>query len=187
MEQLAAFIRSKTTIADTDLEKIIACFKERRIKKDRFLLKQGQVAGEYIFVQSGGLRIFFEQEQKTITAWLALENTFFAELAGIRTQQPSRFNIQAIEDSVLLTISKADMNMLYDIFPKWQEFGRQIWETAFLQVIDGFIAFQTMSAEERYRMAMQQGDWLQRLPLKDISSFLGITPNSLSRIRKKIK
>lgn len=84
-------------------------------------------------------------------------------------------------------IDKNDMDDLYKRCPPWQAFGRKIWEDAFLQVVNAILAFQTMTAEERYTLVMQQSDLLRRLPLKDLSSYLGVTPNSLSRIRKNLK
>ena len=99
---------------------------------------------------------------------------------------PSRFYIQALEDTVLLTIKSDKMTQLYKEFPAWQQFGRQIWETNFLNLVEGVMGFQTLTAEERYLTAMEASDLLQRVPLKHLASFLGITPTSLSRLRKTI-
>jgi CRP-like cAMP-binding protein len=187
MEQLTDFIRSQINIDDKVLEHILSNFKERVIAKDKFALKKGQIATEYFFIQSGGLRIYLDDQDRQVTAWIALENNFFTELSSLNHQTPTRFNIQAIEDTVLLTINKDKMEGLYQQFPEWQQFGRQIWETAFLKIIDGIIAFQTMTAEERYLMTMQGSELLNRIPLKDLASFLGITPTSLSRLRKTIR
>jgi hypothetical protein len=79
------------------------------------------------------------------------------------------------------------MEQLYGQFPQWQQLGRQVWETAFLKVIDGIINFQTLTAEERYLRTLQQVGLRQRISLKDLSSYLGITSTSLSRLRKYIK
>ncbi len=187
MQLLKDYIQSQINIDEHDLETIVSCFKVRAVAKNKFVLKQGQIATDYFFVQSGSLRIYFNHGDKLITGWVALENDFFTELESMRNQTPSRFNIQAMEDTILLTIKHQVMEQLYSQFPKWQQFGRQLWEKAFLKVTEGYINFQTMTAEERYLTTMQQSDLLQRVPLKDLSSFLGITPNSLSRIRKNIK
>ena len=79
------------------------------------------------------------------------------------------------------------MELLYKQFPAWQQFGRQIWENAFLKVINGILSYQTMTAEERYLHMMKQSALLQRVPLKQLASYLGITQTSLSRLRKNIK
>jgi CRP-like cAMP-binding protein len=187
MEQLKDFIKSKIIIDDTALDQIILHFRELTVKKDKLILRQGQIVSEYYFVKSGGLRIYFENKDKNITGWVAVENDFFTDLSSLKSQSPCRFNIQAIEETVLLAIPVHKMNKLYKQFPIWQEFGRKIWEDAFIKVIDGILAYQTLTAEERYLATMQTSGLLHRLSLKDLSSYLGITPNSLSRIRKNIK
>jgi hypothetical protein len=79
------------------------------------------------------------------------------------------------------------MEQLYKQFPSWQEFGRKIWENNFLKLVEGVIGFQSFTAEERYLSTMQESEFLQRVPLKHLASFLGVTPSSLSRLRKSIK
>ena len=187
MIALSNFIKSQINISDEDLQTILSNFQQRTIDKDKFLIKTGQIATSYYFIISGGLRIYFDKDDKQITAWLAFENDFFTELKSLKSDQPTKFNIQAIESSSLLTIDKAQMELLYKQFPSWQQFGRQIWEDAFLKVINGIISYQTMTAEERYLNLMKQSDLLQRVPLKQLASYLGITQTSLSRLRKSIK
>lgn len=187
MGQFKDFIKSQINIDDKVLETILSHFKERTIAKEKFVLKKGQIATEYFFIESGGLRLYLDNQDKQITNWIALENDFFTDLSSINCQVPTRFNIQAIEETVLLAIKKDKMEKLYEQFPEWQQFGRKIWERAFMKIIDGIISFQTMSAEGRYLETMQQSEFLNRIPLKDLASFLGITPTSLSRLRKTIK
>lgn len=187
MDKLKNHIKSQIQIDDADLEIILSNFKELKITKDRFALKQGQLATNYYFVKSGGLRIYFDHNDKQITSWIALENEFFTDLASLKNQFPSKFNFQAIEDTILLTIKSDKMEQLYKKFPLWQQFGRQIWEANFLKLVEGVIGFQTLTAEERYLSAMQESELLQRVPLKHLASFLGVTPSSLSRLRKTIQ
>lgn len=187
MDKLKTYIKSQVNIDETELETIISNFKDLTIKKDRFVLKQGQVATNFYFVKSGGLRIYFDHNERQITTWIALENEFFTDLASLKNQLPSKFNIQALEDTILLTIKADKMEQLYKQFPLWQQFGRQIWETNFINLVEGVIGFQTLTAEERYLSAMTEAELLQRVPLKHLASFLGITQTSLSRLRKKIR
>lgn len=84
-------------------------------------------------------------------------------------------------------ISKNEMEELYLRYPEWQRFGRELWEDAFLKVVNGILSYQLLSAEERYKNMMEGSDLLQRVALKDLSTYLGVTPNSLSRIRKNIR
>lgn len=187
MEKLAAYIRSQVNLSPDELTAILANFSKREIVKHGFVLKAGHIATNYFFVVSGGLRIYYERDNKQVTGWIAMEGEFFTDLSSLKNQSPSRFNIQALEDTELLCIKHERMEKLYKQYPLWQKFGRQIWEAAFIKVIDGIIGFQTLSAEERYIETMKKSTLLQRIPLKHLSTYLGITPSSISRIRKNIK
>jgi CRP-like cAMP-binding protein len=187
MIELSNFIKAQINISDNDLQTILSNFQERTVEKDKFVIKKGQVVAAYFFIKSGGLRIYFDKADREITGWLAFENDFFTELNSLKSGQPTQFNIQAIEKTTLLTIDKQQMDRLYKQFPVWQQFGRQIWENAFLKVIDGILSYQTMTAEARYLSMMQRSDLLQKVPLKQLASYLGITQTSLSRLRKNIK
>ena len=186
MEKLSNFIQSKIHIAEADLQIICSYFQERTLAKNSFLVKKGQLVTAYYFIQSGGIRIYLNHNDREITGWLAFKNDFFTELGSLTTGQPTAFNMQAIEDCQLSYIEKKDMDSLYQRYPAWQQFGRQLWEDAFIKVVNGILAYQTMTAEERYLAIMQQSDLLQKVPLRQLASYLGITPTSLSRLRKKI-
>jgi CRP-like cAMP-binding protein len=186
MDELVDFIRSQIDITDEDLACILSHFEELSVKKDGFVLKRNQFSTKYYFIKSGAVRIWFNKGSKSITAWLIFENDFLSELSSLRSGKPSRFNIQAIADTTLLAIDKNSMETLYAEFPQWQCFGRLVWENAFLKVVDAIISYQTLTAKERYLSAMNQSNLMQKIPLKQLASFLGMTPTSLSRIRKKI-
>jgi CRP-like cAMP-binding protein len=187
MKEFTTFIKSHVELNETELEIILSNFKEKKIKKDRYILKEGKIAADYFYIVAGGFRIYYQHNNKQMTAWVALEGVFFTDLASMKNQIPSQFNFQAIEDSTILTIKKEKMDRLYTKFSHWQEFGRKVWEDAFLNVVEGAMRFQSMTAEERYLSEMKQSEFLQRIPLKELASFLGITPTSLSRLRKKIR
>lgn len=187
MDKLRSYIKSQINIDEPELDIIISNFTELKVAKDRFAVKKGQLISNYFFVKTGGLRIYLDHNAKQITTWLALENEFFTDLSSLKIHHPSKFNFQAIEDTVLLTIKAEKMEQLYKQFPKWQQFGRQIWEINFMNLLEGIIGFQTLTAEERYLALMNNSEFLQRVPLKHLASFLGITQTSLSRLRKKIQ
>ncbi len=186
MRQLKSFISSKVNISSDLLDELVRHFTERKLKKGRYLLRQGQLMNHYYFIEKGGLRVFINQGDKDLTAWLSFENNFIVDIASVNLQQPSSYNIQAIEDCQLLAISCRDMEKLYKQHNEWQEFGRKLWENAFLEVVTEMVKHQTLSAEERYAQLLEKSEVLQRVPLKQLSSFLGITPTSLSRIRNKL-
>jgi CRP-like cAMP-binding protein len=187
MQQLADFIRSKVEIDATDLQMILSEFKERKVKKGQFVLKKGQIANQYFFINSGALRFSFGDYDLRDTSWVVFQNQFFTEMASLMPQKPTRFNIEAIEDTELRYLNKAEMELLYSQFPVWQEFVRKTWEGLAVGMIEQIVNFQTLSAEERYLEFLKNPELIQKLPVKTLASLLGITPNALSRIRKNIR
>jgi CRP-like cAMP-binding protein len=187
MNELLEFLQQKTEIQSSDLENICFNFKELRLNKNDHFLRQGQRSNHYVFIKSGGLRIYLENEDKQVTVWLAFESCFFAELSSLKNNTPSRFNIQAFENCQLYIIPFEKMEQLYIQYPGWQKFVREIWEEAYVNVMEGIIAHQLLTAEERYLLCLQQPEIMQRVPLKYVASFLGITTSSLSRLRNNIR
>jgi CRP-like cAMP-binding protein len=187
MKDLCEFVRSYTQVSDEDFQVITTYFRELRIQKGRYLIQCGQVVNAYYFVRTGGLRIYFDKGEQQVTGWIALERDFFTELGSYKSGTPTLFNIQAIDETDVLTIDKAQMETLYKKFPAWEQFGRLVWEDAFLKLTNAILSYQTMTAEERYLNMMRQSDLLQKVPLRELASYLGVTPTSLSRIRKNLK
>jgi CRP-like cAMP-binding protein len=186
MHQLKAFIKSQITLNDSELEAILSSFQTKHLSKGQLLLRRGQIANQYYFVNSGALRFFYE-EYTPLTAWIVLPNEFFAEISSLNPQRPTRFNVEAVETTELLYIDKADMEVLYQQIPGWQEFGRKLWERMAISMIDEIIRFQTLTAEERYLEFLKKPGIMQHVSIKQLASYLGITPNALSRIRKNLR
>jgi CRP-like cAMP-binding protein len=187
MQQLSAFIKSKVAISEKDLDIVLTEFQELLLEKGHFVLKTGQIANHYYFIRSGALRFYYGDYEEQLTAWIIVRDEFFTEISSLNPKIPTRFNIEAIEKTELLAIHKDDMERLYRQIPAWQEFGRITWENMAIRMINQIISFQTLSAEERYLEFMQNAELMKRVPVKQIASYLGITPNALSRIRKNIK
>jgi len=185
--KIADFIKSKIAIEKADLEIILSHFKTRQVKKNQLILKRGQIAYQYFYINSGALRFFFGEFEEQLTAWIVFQDEFFTEISSLNPQKPTRFNIEAIEDTELIYIDMSAMEKLYKKFPAWQEFGRITWEAMAVRMIDQIINFQTLSAEERYLSLITNTKITQSVSVKNIASYLGITPNALSRIRKNIK
>ena len=187
MKQLSDFIRSKVIIRADELEIILSNFQEMILERRQFVLKTGQIANHYYFIKSGALRFYYGDFEEQLTAWVIVKDEFFTEISSLNPQLPTRFNIEAIEKTELLYIHKNDMEILYKQIPAWQEFGRITWENMAIRMINQIISFQTLSAEQRYLEFIQDAELMKRVPVKQIASYLGITPNALSRIRKNIK
>ena len=154
--------------------------------KGKLILKIRQIANQYFFIVSGGVRFFYNRNNQENTTWVTFKNEFFTEISSLNPQKLSRFNIEAIEDTKLVVIDKKDMDFLYGHVAVWEEFGRKIWEAMSARMIDQIVNFQTLSAEERYLQFMNNPELIQKIPVKQLAAVLGITPNALSRIRKNI-
>ena len=187
MEQFIKFIKSIILIDDFDLELVLSRCKTRKVPKGKLILKKGQIANQYFYIVSGGVRYFYELNNQENTTWVTFKNEFFTEISSLNPQKPTRFNIEAIEDTELIVIDKKDMDFLYGHIASWEEFGRKIWEAVSVRMIDQILNFQTLSAEEHYLEFMNTPEFLQKVPIKQFAAVLGITPNALSRIRKNIK
>ncbi len=186
MEDLSAFLISTVKITHEDLTTALSYFKPKSLFKGQLLLKRGQVARHYYFLKSGGLRFHYDQE-KELTAWIVQPGEFFTEISSLNPELPTRFNIEAVEHAELYCISKDDMELLYKQIPAWQEFGRKTWEAMAIRMIDEIIRFQTMTVEERYLEFLKKPGFMQLISVKQMASYLGITPNALSRIRKNLR
>lgn len=187
MEEFKKFIKAIVGIDDIDMQLILSKCRERKVAKGKFILRKGQIATQYFYIISGGIRFFYGDYKHENTTWVVFKDEFFTEISSLHPQRPSRFNIEAIEDSELLVIDKSDMDFLYSHIAAWQEFGRKIWEQMAVRMVDQIVSFQTLSAEDRYMEFMNTPELIQKVPVKHLASFLGITPNALSRIRRNIK
>lgn len=168
-----------------DLTKIFQRFKTKEVKKGRFLVRSGQTSNEFVFIHKGCLRVFWERENHEVTGWFAFEDDFFCELSSFIPGQASTFGVQAIEDTTILYITRTEMENLFLEVPIFETFIRKFWEQIITHLVGNIISFQTETAEKRYEKAMKHPKLLQRVPLKYLSSYLGITPSSLSRLRKR--
>ncbi|MEM1121857.1 MAG: Crp/Fnr family transcriptional regulator [Bacteroidota bacterium] len=187
MQELAQYIQSKIQLQSEVLWEILSAFDEKTYQKDRVIIREGQYVNKYYFIASGGVRIVIDTPTKEITAWLIFEHNFFSDLHALRSGMPSKSKIVAIEPTKIYSIDARKMHEFYERFPRWQSFGRQIIEDAFLNVVDTLISFLVMDAQTRYLQLLEKSEAIHRIPLKQLASYLGITPNSLSRIRKNIR
>lgn len=184
---LERFLSQYANFPPEVLKEISSQFKRKQISKGDYLLKEGQVCSEFVFVESGCLRLYYCNEETETSVWFAFANSSAIEIASFISERPSEYFIHAIEDSTVLVLPKEAFRALYGKYPDMQEMMRRFWEDVILHLIRRFTALQKESAETRYVNLMNHTDYLQKIPQKYLASFLGVTPTSLSRIRSKIK
>lgn len=154
--------------------------------KNDFLLRKGRTCQHFYFLEKGALRGFYQLNDKEITHWFGFENNFITSFHSYITGQPSIENIQFLEDSTVWAISKKELTELFDEFHEIERLVRIIYEQYYMQLEERYVNAQFRTAAELYADLLHRNPHiLQRVPLGQISSYLGITQETLSRIRKQ--
>ncbi|MGJ1262042.1 Crp/Fnr family transcriptional regulator [Sphingobacterium spiritivorum] len=187
MSVLAQQIKSYFGIvSDVEIEKISTFFHKEYLKKDDFFLQKGQRVNKLSFIESGILRIFVHTDKKEVTQWISTAGTFVTDLTGFMYDDVSRWNIQALSDTVLYSISKEDYKKAGTMLSKWNEFEKTFIVKCFTKMEERIFCHLSMSSEERYHYFFGHNKELfNQVPLQYIASMLGMTPETFSRIRKK--
>ena len=160
----------------------------REVPKKFTLVEEGHVARELYFINKGCLRFYYNRDGDEVTGFIFLENLFATALDSFLQQESSTQIVETLEDSELLVVSYSGLQRLYEYSTNFQVFGRKLAEQRLVNAQRILSSYILDSPEERYRkLVATQPEWLQRVPQHYIASFLGITPVSLSRIRKRIR
>ena len=172
-----------SSIAETAIEQKTKIFIKK--KNDHFL-KQGQLLTSYFVVKKGVFRAYINRNEKEINVWFGEENQIFGAIMPMYANKPSPEYIQFLEDSEVYAIAVDDLEILYEQYPELNLIGRKIAEELCVILEDRITSLHTESATERYQSLMEQQPRLvQRINLGHIASFLRVTQETLSRIRKR--
>ncbi|MDN3582182.1 Crp/Fnr family transcriptional regulator [Mucilaginibacter flavus] len=186
-EIITQSLRKLVDFTDEELFTFMQRLKPVTLKKFSFYLKEGQVCKGMVIVQKGCLRYFSRGEKGDQTLGFAFEGEWIGDYESFLLQAPSHDFIEAIEDTELFTLSYADMQGLYQYSQRFERFGRIIAENLFISTARSNRNLLTQSAEDRYMELLSNRSHLfERLPQHLIASYLGIQPQSLSRIRAKL-
>ncbi|HMV43785.1 MAG TPA: Crp/Fnr family transcriptional regulator [Leptospiraceae bacterium] len=154
------------------------------LKKKKYLIEKGQTANHLYFVNEGLLRGFYFQKRKNITTWFAKEQEFVTSIYSFVSRKPLIETIEALEDCQLTSISYEDLQRLYSKHMELNRIGRILMEKYFIELEERAISLQHQTAKERYTHFLNRySDLFHRVKLGHIASFLGITNETLSRIR----
>jgi len=184
---LINFIQSIVPIADQAAENIARNFTPLHLEKNSFLLKQGQVCNEYIFLEKGFIRAYtLNTAGDEVTTNFYEPSSVVFEVASYFKRTPTQENIQALTTCMAWQGNYENFQVLFHTIPEFREFGRAILVNGFIALKERTLAMITYTAEQRYEQLLKvQPEILQIVPLKYIASYLGITDTSLSRIRKE--
>jgi CRP-like cAMP-binding protein len=161
-----------------------------KLKKKHYFAEAGKVCNKVGFIVKGSVRYFHIKDGEDITGYFSFENEFLSSYKSYLTDSPSHVYVQALEDSLLITFTKKDMDEMLNhpmLAYKMERFGRLIAEHYLICYEDRVTAFVTQTPEERYLELLSTGrEILQRMPQHYIANHLGVTPVSLSRIRRRV-
>jgi CRP-like cAMP-binding protein len=183
-------LRDFAPLTDKDISDSQPFWKARKINKGDYFNMQSMVCNDLGLVVKGIFRIYFHdpdtKEDKNI--FFCSEDQFVVSFRSFVSRNPCWYFIEAMEDSEIFFISYQDLNGLYETHPNWGKFGRLLAEWFFLVAQTRTEEFIFFSHEQRYiRLLEEHPDIIDRIPAYHISSYLGITNPSLSRIRKRIE
>ena len=170
---------------DSEWEAFSKKLKILELKKGQYLIREGQVEHTLFFLHTGVARSYFINDGKELTFDFVFEGEFVTAYYSFLTRTPSQFYIELLEDATAVTISHKSLHELYDRYHNIERFGRLAAEYQFTKRVKKEIEMISLSGEERYDLLVKnRPDVIQNIAGKDIASYLGIRPESLSRIRK---
>lgn len=163
-------------------------FKEKRIKRRQYILQEGEICKHNTFVLEGCFKMYFvDYNGKEHNLQFAIENWWIGDIGSFHSNEPSKLYIEALENSVILQIKKEDQLKLFVEYPKFNRIFRVLAENAMVGLQKRTIQNISSTAEERYLDFLKRHpQFFNRISNVQIASYLGVTPEFLSAIRKKI-
>lgn len=182
------FFRNITPLSEEEWEEQKSFLQVRTIAKNEFIIREGQIEKGYHFVNYGSFRVFNLVKDKEITTNFFFTGSVATDYWSLIKQKPAFENIQALEDSELITMPFEKASLLYDTGLNYQRFGRLMAEQSFAAIYLRQQELLTLNPKERYlRLINKRPKVIERIPQHFIASYLGITPEYLSRIRREIR
>lgn len=183
----AEFLGQYGNISESGIKELSNKLQSNSISKGESLLSHSQICNKIYFVTKGCLRLYYIADGVETTVWFSFENNSAIELSSFLSGAPTEYFIEAIEDSEYLSLSKSELLKLYVSYPELESIVRCFWEDVILNLLQRFTALQKDTAEDRYLNLINQNNYLQRVPQKYLASYIGVTPTSLSRIKRNLK
>lgn len=189
MQQIKSYLDQIASISSSDWDFFTSKLQKRIIPKKSVFLKINEIENQISFITSGVVRLFIPKEdlEKEITFGFSFKNQFVSAYDSFLTQTPSAYQLQALSETTLLSISHSDLQLVYSTTQIGNLVGRLTAERLFLIKSKREQNLLNLTAEERYlRLFKERPELLNVIPLKYISSYIGGTAQALSRIRKRL-
>lgn len=186
MTELEKYIHTYFSVTRDDLARISAFFRPVTLKKGEYYLRTGRQSDRLGFVQSGIIREYVIINDREVTKWISTKGYFVVYLASFMFHIPARWNIQALTDCEIYVIDSMNYKKIGDVIPDWKELEKLFIAKCFTVLEERIITHLSMTAEERYNQLFSfNRELFNQAPLQYLASMLGMTPGTLSRLRKK--
>jgi CRP-like cAMP-binding protein len=187
LDNIKKNIARHINLTESEFQYFTSFLSERKLKKRQYLVQQGDICRYTCFVSKGCLRMFeIDNTGKEHNIQFAIEDWWTGDLDSFLTETPARLNVECLENCELLLIEKKDMERIYAEIPQFERFFRIIIQNAYVASQRRLLSVMSKNALERYLdFSERYPHILQRVPNHHIASYLGITPESLSRLRKE--
>ena len=181
-------LNNYSSISEEQFSLIAEVLSRRLIKKKRALIEEGDICRNLFFVEKGALRSYSTGNDGTEHVMqLAIENHWIADLSSFITQKPGTLTVESIEESEVLLLPHSQIDHLCASIPQLETYFRKLYQRAYVNMQLRHNLVQSKSAKERYEILIRDNpQFAARIPLIHIASYLGITAESLSRIRKQV-
>ncbi|MBL7952997.1 MAG: Crp/Fnr family transcriptional regulator [Flavobacteriales bacterium] len=187
VELVRRTIERYVALTADDRSAILPCWKRYRFQRGAYISRAGSVEDHFYIVEEGVQRLYIEHDGAEICLGFSYGNSWTGDFDSFVRRSPGRFQVQALSDSVLLGITYADLNRLYETVPVMERFGRRILEEQVVGRATREIEQIALSAEERLDRFLQRSPHLlQLVSQKDIASYLRMTPETFSRLRARM-
>jgi CRP-like cAMP-binding protein len=187
VQQLLQHIKLYAPLSEEAEQALYDCFEQVVFSKNQHLLKEGKICRHLYFLEKGALRGYYNLDGKEITHWFGFDNDFVTSFHSFITQEPSVENLQLLEGSILWSISKDKLTELLNRFHDIERLVRIAYENYYIRLEERYVNAQFKTATERYEQLLQDAPHiLDRVSLGHIASYLGISQETLSRIRSRL-
>lgn len=187
LERLKNIIHPFVQLTDEEWVMILDRVQVLYLKKGEFYIREGQACNQVGFLFEGILRVYYMVDEKEFTSYFNFynRNPLVSSFESFLLQKPSTESIHTLEDSILITLTRSHLNSLYEMSASFQKLGRLMAEQNYILAIERIRSLQFQSANDRYEQLLTiYPQLINKIPHHYIASYLGITPESLSRIRK---
>ena len=186
-DKLKTYCKLTVPFSETEIGLIDQYFEEKSLKKKEFLLQDNKVCNFIAFIAEGSIRHFHIKDGVEKTCDISFENSWVTDFQSFSYDTLGKMNLQTMEDTIVFSIKKQNLFKLYEECSKYETFGRLMAEQVAQRATEIAMSLSSDKPEERFQnLIKKQPDLFQRVPQKYIANFLGISPESLSRIRNRI-